>query len=240
MRHDVSGLAEKTLKRILQMNETHNIQNVKEIQIDCDWSVQTRKRFFAFMEELHRLAKEQGLRLSATIRLHQLAQKPPSCDHGVLMFYNTGDFTKYEDERPILDMNVAGPYLQHLKRYSLPLSTAYPIFGWDIVFRPLTPHPSPLTAHPSSLIPHPSSLIPHPSPPKQYHYIGIQHFEDEIPMMPGDTIVRRQPTLEEILEAREAIERLRPNANCEVILFDMSNQNITRFNNNDYEKIFGH
>ena len=214
MRHDVSGLAEKILQRILQMNKTHGIENVSELQIDCDWSVQTRKRFFVFMEELHKLAKDQGLQLSATIRLHQLAQKPPSCDHGVLMFYNTGDFTKYEDEHPILDMTVAGPYLQYLKNYTLSLSTAYPIFGWDILFRPIASG--------------------------TFHYLGIQHFPGEVPTMPGDTLVRRQPTLQEILQAREAVERLRPDANHEVILFDMSNPNINRFKNNDYEKIFGH
>jgi hypothetical protein len=42
------------------------------------------------------------------------------------------------------------------------------------------------------------------------------------------------------MEARQAVECLRPDANHEVILFDMSNPNITRFKNNDYEKIFGH
>lgn len=233
MRRDVSGLAERILKRILQMNETHGIADVKKIQIDCDWSEQTHKRFFAFMEELHAMAKEQGLQLSATIRLHQLAQKPPSCDHGVLMFYNTGNLSQYEDAHPILDMNVAGPYLRHLKNYDLPLSTAYPIFGWDIVFRPLT-------RYENSAGTNLSPLTPHPSPLKEYHYIGIQHFKDEIPLMPGDTIVRRQPTIEEIMEARQAVECLRPDANHEVILFDMSNPNITRFKNNDYEKIFGH
>ncbi len=239
MRKHTDGLADLILKRVLQMNETHGVRHVSEIQIDCDWSVNTRQHFFAFMKELHQKANDKGLQLSATIRLHQLAQKPPSCDKGVLMMYNTGDFTKYADEHPILDMQVAGPYLKYLKNYKLPLSTAYPIFGWDVVFRKVNVR-STLTHHPT----------PYPSPKRggekvspltpQYIYIGIQHFAEEIPVMPGDTIVRRQPTVQEILQARKAIEEIRPDANREVILFDLNNSNVTRFTTKEYEEIFGH
>ena len=42
MKKDVSDLPEKMLRRILQMNETHHVGKVKEIQIDCDWTGSTR------------------------------------------------------------------------------------------------------------------------------------------------------------------------------------------------------
>ncbi len=220
MRKNTDGLAEKILKRVMQMNETHGIKNVHELQIDCDWSVKTRQRFFVFMKELHQLAQKEGLRLSATIRLHQLSQKPPSCDRGILMMYNTGDFSNFDDEHPILDMQVAGPYLQHLKKYALPLATAYPIFAYDVVFRKFS--------HPRT-----------PAPSK-YIYIGLQHFDGEIPVMAGDTIVRRFASFDEVMQVRRAIDKLRPDANREVILFDLNNTNITRFKHNEYEEIFGH
>jgi len=219
MRKNTDGLAEKILKRVMQMNETHGIKNVHELQIDCDWSVKTRQRFFAFMKELHQLAQKEGLRLSATIRLHQLAQKPPSCDRGILMMYNTGDFSNFDDEHPILDMKVVHPYLQHLKSYSLPLATAYPIFAYDVVFRKFS-HPR--------------------TPAPRYIYIGLQHFDGEIPVMAGDTIVRRYASFDEVMQVRRAIDKLRPDANREVILFDLNSTSITRFKHNEYEEIFGH
>ena len=206
MKQDVSGLAEKMLRRILQMNETHHIGKVQEIQIDCDWTGSTRKTFFSFMEQLRALAKEKGIRLSSTIRLHQLSQIPPPADRGVLMMYNTGDFTKLSCEHPILDMRDVRPFLPALRRYKLPLSTAYPLYRWRIVFR-------------------------------NGRYVGILHTDDELPVLPGDSIVIRQPELQEILEAKKAVSQQNAHANDEVILFDLNQTNITRFKHTDYEEI---
>ena len=206
MKQDVSGLAEKMLRRILQMNETHHIGKVQEIQIDCDWTGSTRKTFFSFMEQLRALAKEKGIRLSSTIRLHQLSQIPPPADKGVLMMYNTGDFTQLSCEHPILDMRDVRPFLPALRRYKLPLSTAYPLYRWRIVFR-------------------------------NGRYVGILHTDDELPVLPGDSIVIRQPELQEILEAKKAVSQQNAHANDEVILFDLNQTNITRFKHTDYEEI---
>lgn len=207
MKQDVSGLPEKMLRRILQMNETHHVGKVSEIQIDCDWTPSTHKTFFAFMEQLRALAKGKGIRLSSTIRLHQLSQTPPPADRGVLMMYNTGDFTQLSCEHPILDMRDVRPFLPALRRYKLPLSTAYPLYRWRIVFR-------------------------------NGRYVGILHTDDELPVLPGDSIVIRQPELQEILEAKQAVSKQNARANDEVILFDLNNTNITRFKHTDYEEIF--
>lgn len=207
MKHDISDLADKLLRRIIQMNETHHIGKVYEIQIDCDWTPSTRKTFFHFMEVLRTKAKERHIRLSSTIRLHQLSQQAPPADRGVLMMYNTGDFTKLSCERPILDMRDVRPYLPALKKYTLPLSTAYPLYRWRILFR-------------------------------NGRYIGILHTDDELPILPGDSIVIRQPELEEILKAKQAVTQQNVRANHEVILFDLNNTNISRLKKEDYEKIF--
>lgn len=42
-------LADKILNRILQMNEANDIGNVKEIQIDCDWTASTKDAYFEFL-----------------------------------------------------------------------------------------------------------------------------------------------------------------------------------------------
>lgn len=60
MKAKTDGLAENILDRILQMNETNRVRNVKGVQIDCDWTMTTRKTFFAFMEEMKRLTHKKG------------------------------------------------------------------------------------------------------------------------------------------------------------------------------------
>ena len=135
MASEVPDLADKIASRILQMNETHDIPNVREIQIDCDWTRRTEKHFFSFMQSLREKLKAKGISLSSTIRLHQLASTPPPADRGVLMMYNTGDFTDINCEKPILDTEVAVPYLKNLSSYPLPLSAAYPLYSWKILFR---------------------------------------------------------------------------------------------------------
>ena len=144
MHADHPGLAEKLVKRILQMNETNDIPNVREIQIDCDYTSKSRKRYYQFLEEVRKAwnlgtpRKSLGSprkplgdpRLSTTIRLHQLSMPAPPVDYGVLMVYNTGDPRKSEERNPILDYRDAAPYLNRLDSYPLPLATAYPVFRW--------------------------------------------------------------------------------------------------------------
>ncbi|MCR4914741.1 MAG: hypothetical protein K6A96_03205 [Prevotella sp.] len=127
-RHD--SLAARLVGRILQMNETHGIEHVRELQMDCDYTSRSRQNYYDFLEEVRRLADEHGLTLSATIRLHQLQMAPPPVDYGVLMLYNTGDPRRFEERNPILDIRDVQPYAEHLPHYKLPLAAAYPVYRW--------------------------------------------------------------------------------------------------------------
>ena len=93
-------LADKILNRILQMNEANDIENVKEIQIDCDWTASTQEAYFEFLHYLKEKAKDKQIQLSATIRLHQLSMTPPPVDRGILMMYNTGDVKQLSCQKP--------------------------------------------------------------------------------------------------------------------------------------------
>lgn len=203
--HD--GLAKMIFERIRKMNDTNGIHGTKEIQIDCDWSQSTKKNFFTFMSDLQRLCHSNEMRLSATIRLHQLGQPAPPCDRGVLMMYNTGDVTKLSVCKPILDIHDVQPYMRYLKSYDLSLSTAYPLFSWRVLFR-------------------------------GDKYVGIMHGDDDLPVLPGDSIAERQPTSEDILQTQRAVDKMRPDANNEIILYDLSRENIKRFKRLDYENFY--
>ena len=129
-RHE--GLAEKIISRIIQMNETNGISGVKEIQIDCDYTSNSRKTYYDFLEEIshYSLFTLHFSLLSTTIRLHQLAMPAPPVDYGVLMIYNTGDPRKFEERNPILDIRDVMPYVKRLDDYPLPLAAAYPVYQW--------------------------------------------------------------------------------------------------------------
>ena len=122
-----TGLAEKIVKRIRQMNETNDIKLVSEIQIDCDYTSKSRKNYYQFLDEVK---EAWGQTLSTTIRLHQLPMEAPPVDYGVLMIYNTGDPRKWEERNPILDIRDVQPYLKQLDSYPLPLAAAYPVYQW--------------------------------------------------------------------------------------------------------------
>ena len=207
MAGDTAGLARRIFDRVMQMSETNDVKGVSEIQIDCDWTRRTRDRYFSFLRTFGSLAGQKGVSVSATIRLHQLAESPPPVSRGVLMMYNTGDFTDLACEKPILDMHDAAPYMRHLDDYDLELAAAYPIYAWRILFR-------------------------------GGRYVGIMHRDDYLPVLPGDSVVIRAPTLSDVTEAARAVAKRRADAARNVILFDISGSNINRFKPEDYEKIF--
>ena len=127
MHKPYKGLAKKIVDRIKQMNETNDIKDVREIQIDCDYTSKSRQTYYSFLKEV---AKEWNSQVSTTIRLHQLSMPAPPVDYGVLMVYNTGDPRKWEERNPILDYRDVYPYLSRLDKYPLPLATAYPVYQW--------------------------------------------------------------------------------------------------------------
>lgn len=204
---DVRKLGEMILARVKQMSETHGMGEVREIQIDCDWTVSTRQRFFDFMKSLKERTAEEGIILSSTIRLHQLATAPPPADRGVLMVYNTGDMRRIDKEKPILDIKDVLPYLKHLKNYPLPLATAYPIYRWELLFR-------------------------------NGRFVDIVHDRSELPILQSDTVVVRQPSMDDIMACRRAIEKVRPECANEIILFDLNSYNIKRYGYKDFENIY--
>lgn len=126
-------LAEKIVKRVAAICSWNDIENWEEIQLDCDWTESTRDAFYILCQEVKKRTK--GKLLSSTIRLHQLTQKVPPVDYGVLMVYNTDGFDEYLTVNSILNNKTVETYLNKKMEFNLPLDIALPIFQWDIVFR---------------------------------------------------------------------------------------------------------
>ena len=132
--------ADQILTRVMNMCSYNGIRGkVEEIQLDCDWTQSTQSNFFYLCEAMKNIMEQgsdtKGMKLSSTIRLHQLSQSPPPVDRGVLMVYNTGSFLNPDTKNSILSINDVRPYLSALKTYPLHLDFAYPIYRWGLVYR---------------------------------------------------------------------------------------------------------
>ena len=130
----LDALVSQIHSSILNMASKNNIV-FKEIQIDCDWTIRTKKKYFYFLKRL----KEKTLKTSATIRLHQIKyfEKTgvPPVDEGILMLYNTGDWRDEKTKNSLFDAETIFGYLDNLSSYPLHLNIAFPIYQQVLVYR---------------------------------------------------------------------------------------------------------
>ena len=124
-------LADRLVRRVVQMNATHDLPPARELQVDCDYTQRSRTAYYDFLSQVRTAALRHGMRLSVTIRLHQLSMPAPPADYGVLMVYNTGDPQRFAERNPILDIRDVRPYVSRLGGYPLPLAAAYPVYRWQ-------------------------------------------------------------------------------------------------------------
>jgi hypothetical protein len=136
---NIEVIAEKIWERIAFLNEKYESEmgtQLHSVQIDCDWTLSTKDKYFAFLKALGDLSP---VALSATIRLHQIKFQEktgvPPVDRGMLMFYNMGDLDNPNTQNSILDLETAKQYVEYCKKYTLPLDIALPLFQWAVVLR---------------------------------------------------------------------------------------------------------
>ncbi|HEX2901052.1 MAG TPA: hypothetical protein VHS96_15140, partial [Bacteroidia bacterium] len=132
------ALADRIHRLIFQLHP-RELPPPKEIQIDCDWTQNTREAYFSLLRRLKARLDSSGTALSATIRLHQLKYPKqtgvPPVDRGALMFYNMGDLENPQEDNSILNVAEGKKYLDNAHKYALPLDAALPIFAWGVLIR---------------------------------------------------------------------------------------------------------
>lgn len=137
--NETNVLAERIYKLILTLSQQMDTEKIRGIQIDCDWSAQTKARYFQLLSTLRDQWMPPEMELSATIRLHQLKYADdtgvPPVDRGMLMFYNMGEVTEWEESNSILNNETAAKYIPSRYDYPLPLDLALPLFHWGVLFR---------------------------------------------------------------------------------------------------------
>ena len=240
---NINSITQKLVNRIIQICKTNNLKQPKEIQIDCDYTSRSRKRYYDFLSRLHSAVKRTTMKqISVTIRLHQLSMPiPEDADYGVLMMYNTGDVSDYDCKNPILSFNDVKPYLKYLHDYRLPLCTAYPCFRWQLLFQG---DKFKSILHEDNLSD--STIYKHLTRDKLIIVSSrdLPSFIDDdsytIQLNAGDSLFIRECPSDEILKVKAALEKKRKGINCQVILYDLNEENIKRYNTIIYEKILNH
>lgn len=252
LQQNMDSIAQKLVARILQMNQTHHRGNVKEIQIDCDYTHRSRERFYAFLNEMHNELQPKGIRLSATIRLHQLSMPPPPVDYGALMVYNTGNVANPNGRNPILSIEDVAPFLKKLANYPLPLCAAYPIFDWVALYGNESQQLTPNTQHQTLrhlLYGHSleDTTLYKPLEDGKYLVVASRTLPTTlgrdaagIHLHVGDTIRHWQCDISDILKVKNAVEKHRSGINNRVILYHLDKQSLNHYKHEDYEKIFSH
>lgn len=239
LQNDLKALPQLLVERILQMCKTNGIPSIKEVQLDCDWTANSQSAYFHLLEQTRTLLKEKGIRLSATIRLHQLRMTPPPVDYGALMLYNTGDATDRNCKNPILDMAAIEPYLKHLVDYDLPLCAAYPVFGWKLLFAADTfkaiAYDADLT---DTTLFRRQSADTYMAVSSRELTTGPGEDANSAHINPGDEILVREVPFSLIEAVREKVASYAPSINDQVIVYDLNSENIKRYNHNEYEKIY--
>jgi hypothetical protein len=133
---DIDSLAINTNK-LLEQQIGRQHMRYQDVQIDCDWTLTTRERYFQYLKSLKAI-NHHGMQV--TIRLHQIKYKEttgiPPADKGVLMFYNMGKLTASQTQRSSIYNEVdANKYVTFLTAYPLKLDVALPLFSWAIHIR---------------------------------------------------------------------------------------------------------
>jgi len=106
---------------------------IKEIQIDCDWTLKGKEKYFAFLRTFKKQNSDK--KISATIRLYPYKYSKkmgvPPVDRGMLMCYNLGSVRSANTVNSIFNVDEMSKYVYHTK-YKLPLDIALPIFSWYV------------------------------------------------------------------------------------------------------------
>lgn len=239
LRHNLDSVAQLLVDRVIQMSETNDLPAAPELQIDCDWTQRSQEVYYQFLRHVRQLLKQRGMRLSATIRLHQLAMTPPPVDEGVLMVYNTGDATRGGDHNPILDYRDVEPYLRYVAGYDLPLCAAYPVFGWQLLFQG--------SEFKAILRDEDLTDTTLYRPLGQGEWLVLQSRDmpllsdmgSEVARMSvGDHVRVWQPSTQEVQCVANAMAQRRPNINQQVVLYCLDSKYLNKYNTEFYETLY--
>jgi hypothetical protein len=134
----LDALADNIVYLITKFNNEKLEKNtiVDEIQIDCDWTKTTRKKYFYLLKKIKQISKKE---ISCTLRLYPYKYSDlmgvPPVDKVTLMCYNLIKPLTNNDQNSILDINELKLYLDKKRDYPLHIDIALPVFNWTQLYQ---------------------------------------------------------------------------------------------------------
>lgn len=229
---DNTELARKTTDFISQINTKTGI-SCNEIQIDCDWTLQSRDKYMDFIAVFK---KSCGKKLSATIRMHQIKYsgktRIPDVNQGVLMYYNMGKIAA-DAANSIYDRAVAERYLKSLKNYPLPLDIALPVYSWAVhirngkVIRLKNKCSIGDLAKDTNFVPE----------GQRFFRATNSHYQDGVFYRKGDLLKIEGTSNNDLLEMAQDLAQNVKNAPREIIFYDLDDLNLKNYEKSIFEKV---
>lgn len=237
--NELPELATKIVSLLQKTCEEISTNKIPEIQIDCDWSEQTKEKYFHLLELLKPQTFLSDKKISATIRLFQIKYKVklgvPPVDKGLLMAYNMGDLKRPGSTNSILDNDVLEKYIGHLENYKLPMDVALPIFSWYVWFE----------ANGSSYkgLVHDYDIPLINSLPVQEISTGKFQFTKATDTLgyhfnAGDVLRKETSDLQHILKAEQQIAQHLKTDTLQLSVFHLDSIILDKLNSDDLEKIY--
>ena len=230
----IKQLAENIHNLILEIKLATNFDSIPEIQIDCDWTQATKEKYFLLLNNIK--VKNQKLKLSATIRLHQIKflskTGVPPVDRGLLMCYNMGNLKNPATKNSILETEELKKYIGNLFTYPLPLDVAFPLFDWKVLY-----HNNMYTGLIQGL---PDTAFSNSCCIKTGN--RYQVLKDTLllgyDLHKGDFLRDEQSNIKEILAAANEIGKHIKNTQLRVSLYHLDSVILTKYKTHDLESIY--
>lgn len=226
-------LARNIVTRVKNMCSYNYVPNVEGLQLDCDWTGTTQGSFFALCDSVRECIRQYDLpwSLSSTIRLHQLAGKVPPVDYGVLMVYNTGDFSDINAENSIISMADVQPYLKHLGSYPLHLDVAYPTYSWQLLY-----HKDRFAGLMNGIEPTDTATF-EPMEKNRYRVVRDFPYRERI-IRAGDIIRAETSAYSAIAEVKSAIEAILGDTPHSNVLYHFDLNNLSQYNDHEIQGLY--
>jgi hypothetical protein len=234
---EIPGLAANIAHLISGINTQNNIDSVKELQIDCDWTENTSDKYFYLLKELKKQPYFQNRILSVTIRFFQVKFKKrtgvPPADKGLLMVYNMGNLKDPGAENSVLDNKLLEEYAEYLTDYPLKLDIALPLFGWYVWFQQGNRYKGLIHDYALQDIEH------MPADKNGNRYIFKSDYDIAgFSFRAGDMLRKEESTTDDIIRAGEIISRYLKKDSTTLSCFHLDSVTLSKYSADDLEKIF--
>lgn len=211
--------------------------SIKELQIDFDWSPKTKDKYFELLKKIKQQISNKTL--SVTLRLHQLKHKyqtgVPPADRAMLMLYNMGKITYYNEPNSILNLRETKKYLS-ASPYALPLDFVLPLFNWgaqfsaDKKFKGIVYHLDSNTL---------DSLKEFKKLPNGHYQLIIDYYNNAYNYFDyGDEIRTETVTKQDLTNLAQLCKNQVNAPFYTVSFFELNTDNVTKLDSASYEKIY--